>query len=377
MIKAEIVAHSLNPQGDELITMLCTFPRIILAEVNTHRMISKNTSSSRAIPFNKMLEAIKTNPFIPIAFQKEHKGMQGIEYITDMLDLRVANREWKDAMNYAILSAQRVTDAGVTKQLANRLLEPFMWTTMLMTGSREGWDNFFRLRCPSYTFHNDEQDDNFVFKSKKDVIAHFPETEFVEYKTGNVLLKDLSQIQWLQANQGQAEIHIMELAECIWDSLNESTPKQLKGGEWHIPFQDKIDHKDLCDKLPSIIETGDFDTMYYAANKAKIEISVAMAARTSYTVVAGETKVDYEAMIALHDRLLTQDPPHSSPFEHCARAMDNTEYYSYFRGESNITDQDEFNIYTDTSMENKGFGWCTNLKGFVPYRFIVDNKLVL
>ena len=83
MIKAEIVAHSLSPQGDELISILCTFPRIILAEVNTHRMLSKNTSSSRAIPFHKMVEAIENNPFIPIAWQKEHKGMQGSEYITE------------------------------------------------------------------------------------------------------------------------------------------------------------------------------------------------------------------------------------------------------------------------------------------------------
>ena len=71
MIKAEIVAHSLSPQGDELISILCTFPRIILAEVNTHRMLSKNTSSSRAVPFSKMIEAVKNNPFIPIAWQKE------------------------------------------------------------------------------------------------------------------------------------------------------------------------------------------------------------------------------------------------------------------------------------------------------------------
>ena len=70
-IKAEIVGHSLSPQGDELISVLCTFPRIILAEVNTHRMLSKNTSSSRAIPFNKMVEAVQNNPFIPIAWQKE------------------------------------------------------------------------------------------------------------------------------------------------------------------------------------------------------------------------------------------------------------------------------------------------------------------
>ena len=362
MIKAEIVAHSLNPQGDELITMLCTFPRIILAEVNTHRMLSKNTSSSRAIPFNKMLEAIKTNPFIPIAFQKEHKGMQGTEYITDMLDLRVAHREWKDAMNYAILSAQRVTDAGVTKQLANRLLEPFMWTTMLITGSRESWENFFRLRCPQYEADWRDVCPNIFYRSKRDFKNDF---------TIHGGATPTTSIEWLKINKGQAEIHIMELAEKIWDATNISTPKQLKAGEWHIPFENKMElssfiikeHYDAGDSLNTV--------------NLKVKISVAMAARTSYTVVAGETKVDYEAMIALHDRLLTQDPPHSSPFEHTARAMDNTEYYSYFRGESSITDQDEFNIYTDTSMQNKGFGWCTNLKGFIPYRFIVDNKLVL
>ena len=70
-ISAKIVADSISPQGDRLISVLCTFPRIILAEVNTHRMLSKNTSSSRAIPFLKMVEAIEQNPFIPIAWQKD------------------------------------------------------------------------------------------------------------------------------------------------------------------------------------------------------------------------------------------------------------------------------------------------------------------
>ena len=70
-INAEIVGHSLSPQGDELISVLCTFPRILLSEINTHRMLSKNTSSSRAIPFNKMVETVENDPFIPIAWQKE------------------------------------------------------------------------------------------------------------------------------------------------------------------------------------------------------------------------------------------------------------------------------------------------------------------
>ena len=123
MIKAEIVAHSLSPQGDELISVLCTFPRIILAEVNTHRMLSKNTSSSRAIPFNKMVEAVHNNPFIPIAWQKEHKGMQGSEYFTDEKEILSNKRMWLHARDYAIQSAEAANrNFGITKQLCNRLL---------------------------------------------------------------------------------------------------------------------------------------------------------------------------------------------------------------------------------------------------------------
>ena len=69
--KVNITAHSLSPQSAETISVLATFPRIILSEINTHRMLSKNTSSSRAIPFKKMVESVQNNPFIPIAWQKE------------------------------------------------------------------------------------------------------------------------------------------------------------------------------------------------------------------------------------------------------------------------------------------------------------------
>jgi hypothetical protein len=130
MIKAEIVAHSLSPQGDELISVLCTFPRIILAEVNTHRMLSKNTSSSRAIPFKKMVQAVIDNPFIPIAWQKEHTGMQGTEYFLKREDIDWNISKWLTARDNTINSAKYLNagfpddkeSIGVTKQLCNSLL---------------------------------------------------------------------------------------------------------------------------------------------------------------------------------------------------------------------------------------------------------------
>ena len=234
-ISATIAADSVNTQGDRLTSLLVTFPRILLSEVNTHRMLSKNTSSSRAIPFKKMVEAVENNPFIPIAWQKDHKGMQGTEYLNEE-EVERAELQWIQASKNAINSARMlnsnyfgVTKNLVTKQICNRLLEPFMWTTMLITGSREGWDNFFSLRCPQY----EDQITGKIVKSRKEIS---PLNEYGEYPK---YYDDT--LGWLQINKGQAEIHMMALAECIWDAYNESTPKQLASNEWHIPMIEVIE----------------------------------------------------------------------------------------------------------------------------------------
>lgn len=376
MIKAEIVAHSLSPQGDELISVLCTFPRIILAEVNTHRMLSKNTSSSRAIPFKKMVKAVEENPFIPIAWQKEHKGMQGSEYIIDNLSIQNLNNQWLKGRDEAIKVAQglnkgaytlevakdeqgnimrgftlvEIPNTSVTKQLCNRLLEPFMWTTMLITGSKEGWDNFFHLRCPDYIFHDEHNE--YHFKSKKDVITKFGESEWVEDGFDKPL-KNLTELDWLHLNKGQAEIHMMALSEAIYDAVNESTPKQLKAGEWHIPFA--IEITDLYIKNKGYVPETEIPIDEF------VKISTAMAAHTSYTIVGGEAVKSYEKWIELHDKLIAYDPPHSSPMEHCAKAMNDAEYESFYKGQIGLGGES---------------GWCNNLKGFIPYRYFIDNNLI-
>ena len=349
MIKAEIVAHSLSPQGDELISVLCTFPRIILAEVNTHRMLSKNTSSSRAIPFHKMVKTVQENPFIPITWQKDHKGMQGNEYLIDRKHEN-AVYEWLKSRDYAVKQAKMMNNDGVTKQLCNRLLEPFMWTTMLITGSKEGWDNFFNLRCPSYFGK---------WKSWRETCA----------ATGTIFEAPL--LERLQNNKGQAEIHMMALAEAIYDAVNESTPKQLKAGEWHIPFANK-----LLELKVAYTDDG-LDYKEKCTLEDKIAMSVAMAARTSYTVVGHEKELNAHSLINLHDRLLTQTPPHSSPLEHCARAMSDDEYFKSYRGNTlplGYLNKEDALIEGYLDKKDKNVGWCGPYKGFIPYRYMIDNK---
>lgn len=350
MIRAEIVADSLSPQGDRLISVLATFPRIILAEVNTHRMLSKNTSSSRAIPFKKMVETIKENPFIPIAWQEDHSGMQGTKYLDPGFSTQ-ATTEWLKARDYAVAMAEQMNSSThVTKQLCNRPLETYMWTTMLITGPLQGgWDNFFDLRCPAYTTY-----ENQIFRSKKDYIR-----DWNKNNPDNKFADTLESPTWFEINKGQAEIHMMALAECIWDAINESTPISLNSGEWHIPFGNRI-------LIPG--------TEGLASNIMKtVKISVAMAARTSYTIVGEEKEINFENMIALHDRLITQNPPHSSPMEHCARAMSDIEY------ETNVKGLVPSTVRTGsmkglTSIPLATKGWCRNFRGFIPYRHIVESK---
>ena len=338
MIKTEIVGHSLSPQGDELISVLCTFPRIILAEVNTHRMLSKNTSSSRAIPFHKMVKAVQENPFIPIAWQKEHKGMQGSKYITEDVYIKEAIANWLASRDNAIKQAEYLNKTcQVTKQLCNRLLEPFMWTTMLITGSKEGWDNFFNLRLPSYVY-GDERGHYALFNSRK---------EYIDFCGEDIQYIPESEVGWLSINKGQAEIHIMDLAEKIYDAVNESTPKQLQAGEWHIPM--------ISDSESLKLSTND-----------QIKLSVGRAANTSYTVVGDGKELTLEHAIKIHDKCV--ELVHSSVFEHCARAMSDEEYKVFIKGK-NIGTIAPY-LFDDTSK-----GWCNNIKGFMLYRYFIDNKI--
>lgn len=221
---AKIIADSKNNYGNRITTFVITFPRIILAEFNTHRMLSRNSASSRAIPFEKMLKSVEENPFIPIRWMKDHKGMQGKDYFEDidMYHFKCDNPEkcpppipytlllesdWLQAKEQAIKSAVNLNKMGVTKQFINRLLEPFMWHTVIVTATE--WENFFALRA------NDA-----------------------------------------------AEIHMQKIAYMMLEEYNKSEPRLLHDGEWHIPFGDKAGQS--------------------------IKVATAMCARVSYTTIGNE-----------------------------------------------------------------------------------------
>lgn len=130
--------------GARLTTIEVTLPRIVLAEFNTHRMFSRNSASSRAIPVEKRIAAVEADPFVPEAFGKNQKGMQADENL-GLDETQQAELAWRLAMADAVRSARHLAQLGVHKQLANRLIEPFCWHTIIVTATE--WDNFWALRC--------------------------------------------------------------------------------------------------------------------------------------------------------------------------------------------------------------------------------------
>lgn len=138
-----IILDSIVPSGGRLTTFEVTFPRIVLAEFNTHRMFSRNSASSRAIPVEKQIKRVEDDCFVPIYWGKNQKGMQAEHEFDDEGKLRLSVA-WRSFAGLAIRSTKELLGFGVHKQITNRLLEPFMWHTVIVTATE--WRNFFALR---------------------------------------------------------------------------------------------------------------------------------------------------------------------------------------------------------------------------------------
>ena len=178
---ADIVLDSVNSKGVRLITIKLSMWRPILAEFNTHRMLSKNAPSSRALSVTSLLKKIEHIPTLPVWWGKrDGPGMQAFEELNDA-DITRAKKIWQDTKEFCINSARQLYDLGLHQQVSNRIVESWMTTTVVATGTQ--WDNLFRQRI------------------------HIA---------------------------AQPEFHI--LASRARTAIENSIPYYVEDGEWHVPF---------------------------------------------------------------------------------------------------------------------------------------------
>jgi hypothetical protein len=282
-IEAKIICDSISPQGIRLVTMQLRYPRFIHAEELTHRIIStepegifyeaipdgfmydkdlsRNASSSRAIPVDRMIEDLRRDPAQPVYWGSNKPGMQaGAEL--EGPELEAVKNLWNISMENSILFAQDMVRLGLHKQIANRILEPWAHINVVVTATE--WDNFFALRA-----HKDAQ----------------PE---------------------MQA-----------LAISMMMAKHDSNPAELQPGEWHLPYVTKEDFSAARFLLKKGRVTRDEPMYDELVEKVLIGVSVARCARVSYLTHDGrQTTVEEDH--ALYERLVGGKPIHASPAEHQA-----------------------------------------------------------
>ena len=183
---AKIIADSIGYYGgamSRLTTIQLRYPRLVHSELMTHRVFSRNASSSRAIPVAKMIEQVRNDPAAPYVWTTNKPGMQG-DVVTDPELIAKYDQMWIEAANQAADNAEVLMGEGLHKQVVNRILEPFQWISVIVTATE--WVNWFELR-----------------------------------------------------NHKDADPTIKRLAEVMLAAMEASEPKHLIAGEWHLPYVSK------------------------------------------------------------------------------------------------------------------------------------------
>lgn len=144
MYSANILLDSISPTDHRLTTFELKYPRFVHSELLTHRVFSRNSSSSRAVPIEKMIDRVMADPVMPVHWGSNKPGMQAGDKLHPR-EVGLAANQWLMARVDAVQHARQLSALGVHKQIVNRLLEPWMYITVILSGTSFG--NFFNLRC--------------------------------------------------------------------------------------------------------------------------------------------------------------------------------------------------------------------------------------
>jgi hypothetical protein len=180
MIEAKVIKDSVNINGNRITTMQLKYQRFFHSEVMTHRVFSRNASSSRAIPISKMISQVWNNPAMPVYWGQNQPGMAAQRKLGKFKQA-AAKSVWRTAGKVACIFSWSLSKLNVHKQLANRITEPWQWIHVVLTSTE--WDNFFALR-----------------------------------------------------DHPAAQPEIQELARKMKKAMDDSNPTYLDEGEWHLPY---------------------------------------------------------------------------------------------------------------------------------------------
>lgn len=333
-IDVELIQASVGPNGIPIHTFRMTYPRFIHAECKTHRLLkiddenwiveqelalmddvnlSRNAASSRAIPVQKMLEQITHQPAMPVHWGKNQSGMQAREVLSEG-EAAEAKSWWIDG---AFMMVNHVLQCPVPlhKQVINRVLEPWMLMTVVVTAT--DWNNWRALRA-----HPDAQ----------------PE--------------------------------IYELAKQVVELLDKTEPFQLRSGELHVPFVERERDENGGLQYFVVSELIDEGIVEYMTPSVAMKVSASCSAQTSFRAL--DFSLDKAARI--YNKLVEDRPVHASPFEHQAVALfhDDEAKIRVINGLYTGIVFPEGITHMDRNLQL----WSGNLRGWVQHRQLINGHHV-
>lgn len=216
MYSTRILLDSLGPSGKRLTTWELTYPRFVHAELMTHRLFSRNSASSRAIPVETLMRRVQQDPALPVWWGKNQSGMQAREEL-DLESQSKARDLWLLARDQMLEAVKQLQEIGLHKQLANRLIEPWMFITVIVSATE--FDNWFHLRN-----HKDAQ----------------PE------------------ISWV--------------ARSMWTQYNERAPRRVAEGTWHLPLVTDEERMSMDESMLKKVSTGRCARVSYLTHEGKRDL---------------------------------------------------------------------------------------------------------
>ena len=314
-ITAKVICDSISEDGVRLTTFELEYPRFIHSELMTHRMLSKNSSSSRAIPVSKMIGQIEDNMALPLYWGKNKSGMQAVEEVSKFDECKSV-LSWERSFNYIKDRVNDMLSVDLHKQIPNRLLEPFQMMKVVITGT--DWENFFNLRI-----HPDAQ----------------PEICMLAYK--------------------------------IYEAMQQSKSQKLLQGQYHLPYV--CNSYELSEEGFPILDTLAYcteDNKLLSLEEA-IKISAASCASVSYRT-EGMTLDKAEKIF---DMLIKAEVIHSSPFEHIATPIIEKELVFEWEWRDGVEYRESDYWQGGVTHRNKQGQLCSgNFRGWVQFRHLLPNN---
>lgn len=266
-ITATVIQDSSSSRtGTRITTFELEYPRFIHSEFMTHRMLSRNAASSRAIPVDKLVRLVETSCAEPVEWGKNQKGMQSTEKLGLPATLK-ANVMWRQAAEQACTVARALDTLQVHKQIVNRTLEPYQMIKVVCTAT--SYDNFFYLR-----------------------------------------------------NHPDAQPEIRELATVMLEALSHSRALTIGSNEWHVPYIEREYNEETGIQYYILEEQENLERQLvkvFLTPEQAVKISASCCAQVSYRVL----NTDIAKANSIFDRLVTSKPVHASPLEHQATPITN------------------------------------------------------